>query len=182
MPVRKTLAEKKGVIMRRAMTLIVVMSVLLFSQLAFAEWEFHPGELTVIWEGEAQDQGLADEQPAAAGLKIVPLQAYTHPTLNYDDAALPCWNLDQDYYATVALRAYGSGDVSPTLTITDVKTGTSAKIRYGSRPVVEGINWLTFGPSSWSGDPSKLPRTFILKYSIKVGTIVKSVSTKIIIE
>jgi len=183
MPVRKTSAEKKGVTMRRAMTLIVVMSVLLFSQLAFAEWEFHPGELTVVWEGEAQDQGLADEQPAAAAaLKIVPLQAYTHPTLNYDDAALPCWNLDQDYYATVALRAYGSGDVSSTLTITDVKTGTSANIRYGSRSVIEGINWLTFGPSSWSGNPSKLPRTFILKYSIKVGTIVKSVSTKIIIE
>ena len=52
--------------MKRVLTLIVVMSIFLFSQLAFAEWEFHPGELTVVWEGEAQDQGLADEQPAAA--------------------------------------------------------------------------------------------------------------------
>jgi hypothetical protein len=163
------------------MTLIVVMAVLLFSQLALAEVEFQPGELTVIWGGGVQDQGLPDQQLAAAGLKIVPLQAYTHPTSNISEAAMPWWNLDQEFYTTVVLPVYGSGDFSSTLTITDVKTGKSTKIRYGSESITEGFYWFTYGPSSLSGDPSRLPRIFNLTYSYKVGTTVKSVSTKIML-
>jgi hypothetical protein len=168
--------------MKRAMTLIVVMSVLLFSQLALAEWKFQPGELTEIWGGEVQDQGLADQQLAAAGLRIVPLQVYTHYTSNINEAAVPWWHLDQEFYATVALRIYGSGDYSSSLTITDVKTGKSVKFRYGSESITEeGFSWWTYGPMSVSGDASKLPRTFKLTYSYKVGTIVTSVSTKIML-
>ncbi len=168
--------------MKRVMTVIVVMSVLLFSQLALAEWEFQPGELTVIRGGEVQDQGILDQQlAAAAGLRIVPLQAWTHPTMNIDEHAQPWWNLDQEYYTTVALRVYGSGSFSSSLTITDVKTGISRKIGYGSESITEGDYWLTYGPDSVSGDPSKLPRTFNLNYSYKVGTVVKSISTKIML-
>jgi hypothetical protein len=167
--------------MKRAMTLMVMMTVLLFSQVALADWEFHPGEFTVIRGGEVQDQGLADQQPAAAGLKIVPLQVYTHRTMNIDEHAQPWWNLEQPYYVTVALRVYGSGTFSSSLTVTDVKTGVSQKIKYGSETITEGFYWFTYGPDSWSGDPSQLPRTFILKYSYKVGITVKSVSTKIML-
>jgi len=167
--------------MKRAMTLIAVMVVLLCSQLAFAEWEFHPGELTLISESQVQDQGLPDQQPVAAGLKIVPLQVYTHPTLNIDEHAQPWWNLEQEYYTTVALRVYGSGSFSSTLTVTDVKTGKSIKIRYGSESITEGFYWFTYGPDSWSGNPSKLPRVFKLTYSYKVGLTVTSVSMKIML-
>ena len=135
----------------------------------------------MIRGGEVQDQGLADQQLAAAGLKTVPLQVYTHPTSNIDEHAVPWWNLDQEYHTTVALRVYGSGDYSSSLTITDVKTGKSTKIRYGTRSITEGFNWLPYGADSWSGDPSKLPRTFQLTYSYKVGLTVKTVSTKIML-
>ena len=168
--------------MKRAMTLIVVMSVFLFSQLAFAEWEFHPGELTVIRGGEAQDQKLADQQVTAAGLKIVPLQVYTHPTSEFNQGAVPWVILDQEFYATVALRLYGTGDYSSSLTVTDVKTGKSIKFRYGRESITEeGFRWWTYGPMEVSGDESKLPRTFQLTYSYKVGTKVKSVSTKMML-
>ena len=165
--------------MKRGMTLIVLTAVLLFSQLAFAEWKFHPGELAEIREGEVLDQGFA--YPQATRLKIVPLQAYTHPTVNIDERAQPWWNLEQEYYTTVALRVYGSGDFSSMLKITDVKTGKSIKIKYGSDSITEGFYLFTYGPDSWSGDPSRLPRTFNLKYSYKVGTTVKTVSTKIML-
>ena len=181
MPVCKTLAEKERIVMKRAMTLVVVMSVLLFSQLTFAEWEFHPGKLTMFRVGDVHDQGLSDQQLAAGGLKIVPLQAYTHPTMNIDEHAAPWWNLEQDFYATVALRVYGSGSFSSSLTVTDVKTGKSVKFGYGSESITEGEYWFTYGPDSLEGDPSRLPRTFNLKYSYKVGTVVKSVSTKIML-
>jgi hypothetical protein len=178
-PVRKTLAEKKGVIMKRAMALVVVMAVLLFSQLAFAEWEFHPGELTeIIWEGEVQDQGLADQQLAAAGLRIVPLQAYTHPTPNYDDAAVAWWNLDQPFYETVLVAVYGSGDYSTKVTVTDVKTGISRSYRLGQDSIAEGYQYLTYGPTEISGPTSGLPRVFKVTYSYKVGTVTKSVFYK----
>jgi hypothetical protein len=168
--------------MKRAMTLIVVMSVLLFSQLALAEWEFQPGTLVAIRGGEAQDQGNTDQElAAAAGFRIVPLQVWTHPTMNIDEHAQPWWNLEQDYYATVALRVYGSGSFSSSLTVTDVKTGKSIKFRYGPESITEGDYWLTYGPDSVSGDPSRLPRTFSLKYSYKVGTVVKSITTKIML-
>jgi len=167
--------------MKRVMTLIVVMSVLLFSQLAFAEWELHPGELAeIIWGGDVQDQGLADEQPAAAaaGLKIVPLQAYTHPTSNYDDAAVAWWNLDQPFYETVLLAVYGSGDYSTKVTVTDVKTGISKSYRLGQDSIAEGYQWLTYGPTEVSGPTSGLPRVFKVTYSYKVGTVTKSVFYK----
>ena len=168
--------------MQRVMTVIVVMSVLLFSQLALAEWKFQPGELTVIRGGEVQDQGIADQEvAAAAGFRIVPLQVYSHPTMNIDEHAQPWWNLEQEYYTTVALRVYGSGSFSSTLTVTDVKTGEKTIIKYGSESITEGDCWLTYGPDSWSGDSSKLPRTFNLKYSYKIGTVVKSISTKIML-
>jgi hypothetical protein len=167
--------------MKRAMTLIVMMSVLLFSQAALAELEFQPGPLTAIRGSEVKDQGLADQQPAAAALKIVPLQVYTHPTLNIDEHAQPWLNLDQEYYVTVALRVYGSGTFSSSLTVTDVKTGVSQKFKYPSESITEGDYWFTYGPDSWSGESSLLPRTFILKYSYKVGITVKSVSTKIML-
>ena len=140
--------------MKRVMTVIVVMSVLLFSQLALAQWEFHPGELTGIQESDIQHQGITDQElAAAAGFRIVPLQIYSHPTLNIDEHAQPWWNLEQEFYTTVALRVYGSGSFSSSLTVTDVKTGVSAKFRYGSESITEGDYWLTYGPDSVSGDP-----------------------------
>ena len=99
--------------------------------------------------------------------------------MNIDEHAQPWWNLEQEFYTTVALRVYGSGSFSSWLTVTDVKTGTSAKFRYGPESITEGDYWFTYGPDSLSGDPSKLPRTFNLTYSYNVGTVVKSVSTKI---
>lgn len=176
-PFVKILTEKKGVIMKRATSLIVVMVVLLFSQLAFAEWEFHPGELTAITrEGEVQDQELIF--PQAAGLKIVPLQVYTHPTQNYPDDAQAWWHLDQPFYETVLLAVYGSGSYSTKVTITDVKTGRSTSYSLGKSDITSGYQWLTYGPTEVSGDPSKLPRLFNIKYSYKVGTTVKTVSCK----
>ncbi len=168
--------------MKRAMSVIVVMSVLLFSQVALAEWEFHPGEITVIPGGEVQDQRIGDQELApAAGFRIVPLQVFTHPTMNIDEHANPWWNLEKEYYTTVALRVYGSGSFSSTLTVTDVKTGKTTIIRYGSESITAGDYWLTYGPDSWSGDPSKLPRTFNLKYSYKIGTVVTGIATKIML-
>ena len=164
--------------MKRAMTVIVVMSVLLFSQLALAEWEFQPGEITVIRGGEVQDQGLVDQQLAAAGLRIVPLQAYTHPTPNYDDAAVAWWNLDQPFYETVLVAVYGSGDYSTKVTVTDVKTGISRSYRLGQDSIAEGYQYLTYGPTEISGPTSGLPRVFKVTYSYKVGTVTKSVFYK----
>jgi len=173
--------------MKRVMTLTVVMSVLLFSQLALAEWEFQPGTLMVIRGGEAQGQQLPHQQVTVAGLKIVPLQAYTHPTSDPSQMAVPWVVLDQEFYATVALRIDGTGDYSSSLTVTDVKTGKSVKFRMGRESITEeGFRWWTYGPMEVSPldgnvDPSKLPRTFQLTYSYKVGTTVKSVSTKIML-
>jgi hypothetical protein len=159
--------------MKRVMSLIVVMAVLLFSQLAFAEWEFHPGEVTeMIWGGEDQDQGIV----AAAGLKIIPLQAYTHPTSNYDDAAVAWWNLNQPFYETVLLAVYGSGFYSTKVTVTDVKTGVSKSYRLGQNSISGGYQYITYGPTEISGPSVGLPRSYKVTYSYKVGTITKSVS------
>lgn len=168
--------------MKRVMSLIVVMAVLLFSQLAFAEWEFQPGEFTEIWEGEVQDQGLPDQELNAAGLKIIPLQGYTHLTSAINEAALPWLHLGEYFYTTVVFTAYGIGEFKETLTITDVKTGISKTIKYApSSPPFPGNWWFTRGHDGFTDDPSKLPRVFKLTHSFKVGTIVKSVSYKIML-
>jgi hypothetical protein len=167
--------------MKRAMTLIVVMAVLLFTQLALAEVEFRPGELTLIWGGEVQDQGLTDQQLAAAGLKIVPLQAYTHLTSNLDERTQAWVLLDEEFYKTATFRAYNSGDLKVKIKITDVKTGKSIKYDYGTIPITEGFWWFSVGPSSFSGPSVGLPRIFQITFILKVGIISKSVSTKIIL-
>ncbi len=165
--------------MKRIMTLIVVMGVLLFSQLASAEWEFHPGEFTVIWGNEVQDQGLPDQELAAAVFKIIPLQIYTYRTQDINKIPWPWFNLDQEFDTAVSFRIYGSGDFSSKLTITDIKTGTSKTVKMGQESITEGQYWYYYRASSFSGPTSGLPRQFKLTYSYKVGTIVKSVSTKI---
>ena len=115
MPVRKTLAEKKGVIMRRAMTLIVVMSVLLFSQVALAEVEFQIGEPVLTKVDEVQHQEVT-----ATVFKIVPLQAVAT-----DSGGLPkpWWHLDEVYYLSAQFTVYGTGTFYARVKVTDVKTG-----------------------------------------------------------
>ena len=176
MPVRKTLAEKKGVIMRRAMTLIVVMSVLLFSQLAFAQLQFRVGEPVVTEVGEVQDQAVA-----AAVFKIVPLQAFTIRIS--DQLPWAWWLLDEEFLFRALFTASGSGTYYTRIKVTDVKTGVFFRFpKEGPYSISAGTLTQTSTPLSvgpLSGVPTPLPRQFILTYEFKVGTTWKGVSTKI---
>jgi hypothetical protein len=169
-------------ILKRTMTLVVVMAVLLFTQSAFAEWEFHPGELMeIIQDGEVQEQGLIDPQ---AAFKVVPLQVYTHAASGYPGIPLGWWYLNQQFYETVLLAVYGSGNYTAKITVTDVKTGMSESYKYPQTSITEGYQWLTYGPTMIGplpGQPTPLPRVFNIKYTYKVGTTAKSVSCNITI-
>lgn len=166
--------------MKRAMTLIAVMAVLLFSQLALAEVQFQLGELTeIIREGEVQDQGLI--YPQAAGLRIVPLMVWTHRDFT-DKTPWAYWVPDQNFCISTWFRVYGSGIGTVIVTITDVKTGRIVNKIKTEHDFYDALIGIGFGPSAFIGAPSKLPRQFNIKFSFKVGTIVESVSTKVIVE
>ena len=157
--------------MRRAMTLIVVMSVLLFSQVALAEVEFQIGEPVLTKVDEVQHQEVT-----ATVFKIVPLQAVAT-----DSGGLPkpWWHLDEVYYLSAQFTVYGTGTFYARVKVTDVKTGafiTFPKTAYER----SGGNYGIVTELSASGDPSKLPRQFKLTYEFKVGTTWKSVSTNIL--
>jgi hypothetical protein len=161
------------------MILVVAIAALLIPQILLAELEFRYNRPGLADDEELLDQGPSDDSLPAAILKLYPLQVYTHPTVNWAEVPVPWWNLDQDFYETVAFIADGSGDYKVTATVTDVKTGTSHTFPHGTKSAVNGLNYLTLGPTSISGSQSNLPRVFKLTYSLKVGTSVKSVSTKI---
>jgi hypothetical protein len=158
-------------LMKRIITLIVVMAVLLLTQSAFAEWEFHPGELMeIIRDEEVQDQGLIEPQ---AAFKVVPLQVYTHSSSVYPGTPAAWWYLNQSFYETVLLAVYGSGNYIAKITVTDLITGISESFKYPQTSITEGYQWLTYGPTMVSpipGQPAPLPRVFQIKYSYKVGT------------
>ena len=164
--------------MKRAMTLIVVIVFLLFSQLAIAEEGFKFGELTeIIQEGGDQNQGLI--YPQAAGLKVVPLIVWTHIDIN-NTTPKPYWTPDESFSINSRFRVYGSGTGSVIVTITDTKTGKIVKKIKVEHEFYEALIGIGFGASI--GTPSALPRKYNIKFSIKVGTTVKSVSTNILLE
>jgi len=163
--------------MKRAMSFFVAVGILLFSQLALAEVEFQVGEFTVTLRGEVPDEGPADEQLAAAGFKVVPLQAYTYSAAG---ALRAWWQLEEDFYCQVPLSISGSGEYYVIFKITDLKTGESDKIKffnYGD----DGFGYWTLGPLAVSDGPMPLPRKWKFTCIFKVGTIKKRVSTKIIL-
>lgn len=164
--------------MKRAMTLIVVMAVLLFSQLALAEVEFQVGEPVLTEVGEVQDQGVA---VAAAVFKIVPLQAFTIRIS--DQLPWAWWLLDEEFLFRALFTARGSGTYYTRIKVTDVPTGQSIRFPKEGPYVTSGGTLtqtstpLSVGPLP--GVPTPLPRQFILTYEFKVGTTWKGVSTKI---
>ncbi len=166
--------------MKRVMIFFVVVLVLLFSQLALAEAEFELVEPTMLWVENLQDQGLPNEELAATELKVVPMQAFTHLE---GDFTVPrfWWAPDNVFGMSVWFRVYGSGSGTVKITITDTKTGQIVKkIKSGPRDFYEALIGLGF--SSSIPAPASLPRKFNIKFSIAVGTIVKSISTNIMLE
>jgi len=165
--------------MKRAMTLFVVMAVLLFSQLAIAEVEFKFGELTeIIQEGGAQNQGLI--YPQAAGLRIVPLMVWTSTGFYQPPEAY--WAPGENFFIGSWFCVYGSGTGTLIVTITDVKTGRIVNKIKQEQEFSEDLMGIGFGPSAFIGTPSTLPRKYNIKFSFKVGTTVKSVSTNVMVE
>jgi hypothetical protein len=169
-----------GVVMKRTVTLIVVTVVLLFSQWALAEVEFQLGEPLVFRVDGVQDQGLPDQELAAAGLKIVPLQALTHVDFT-NIRPYPWLAVNEEFCMSVFFRVYGSGYGTVIITVTDTKTGKSGKYKT-TRLFEENIVGLGWGPDAFISAPSALPRRYDIKFSFKVGTIVKSVDTYVLIE
>jgi hypothetical protein len=162
------------------MMLIVMMVVLLFPQWVLAEVEFQLGEPTVFRVEDVQDQGSPDQRLAAAGLRIIPLQALTHTDFT-NVTPHPWWAVDQPFCMSVFFRVYGSGDGTVIITVTDTKTGKSGRYKT-TRPFDETIVGLGWGPDAFISAPSTLPRRYDIKFSFKVGTIVKSVDTYILME
>ena len=167
--------------MKRAMSLMVVAGVLLFSQLALGEMSFKLGEPTLIRAGDANDQGLPDQSVAAGKLKITPLQAFTHTDIE-DRTPWAWWAPDDEFCMSVWLNVSGSGYCDVTVKVTDLKTKKSAKYKmemYLYEDVI-GVGW---GPSAFFGevDPSNLPRIFKITFSFKAGSTVKNVPTYIML-
>lgn len=162
--------------MKRAMTLIAVMAVLLFSQLALAEVEFRVGEPVLTEVGQVQDQAVA-----AAVFKIVPLQAFTIRIS--DQSPWAWWLLDEEFLFRALFTASGSGTYYTRIKVTDVPTGLSIRFpKEGPYSTSGGTLTQTSTPLSVGplpGVPTPLPRQFILTYEFKVGTTWKGVSTKI---
>ena len=103
------------------MILVAVMSVLLFSQLAFAQLQFRIGEPVLTEVGEVQDQAAA----AAATFKITPLQAYT--TRTYSGAPQASWQLGRNITLRALFAVRGTGSYYARIKVTDVKTGYSGR-------------------------------------------------------
>jgi len=161
--------------MKRAMTLIVVMVAILFSQSALAQVEFQVGEPVLTKVDEVQHQGVA-----AAVFKIMPLQAVATNSAGSPTSPTPWWLLDQVYYLWAQFTVYGTGTFSARVKVTDVKTGQFITFPKTAYERSDG-NYTIQTNLSVSGDPSKLPRQFKLAYEFKVGTTWKSVSTKIML-
>jgi hypothetical protein len=131
--------------MKRTMILVVVMSVLLFSQLAFAQT-----------------------------LKINPLQAYTTHTYDevpyawWQLNAIP----SQEYYLRALFTATNSGTYYTRIKVTDVKTGYFIRFpKEGPFSTSTGFWMQTSTPISaepLSGVDPRLPRRIKLTYEFKV--------------
>ena len=165
--------------MKRAMTLIVVMSVLLFSQLALAQLQFRIGEPVLTEVGEVQDQAAA-----AAGFKITPLQAFTVRTSDGHPQA--SWQFYEEYYFRALFVVSGTGSYYARVKFTDVKTGLSGRFpRTGPYDASSGVMYeiqSQLSAEPLEGVPVQLPRQLILTYEfkeIKAGATWKGVSTKI---
>lgn len=162
--------------MKRAMTLIVMTGILLFSHFALAEVAFQVGEpvLTTI-------DGVPHQGVAAAVFKVVPLQAVATNSIGPPTSPAPWWLLDQEYYLWAQFTVYGTGTFQARIKVTDVKTGQSVNFPKTTYEQQSDGNYMIQSNLSVSGDPSKLPRQFKLTYEFKVGTTWKGVSTKIML-
>src|SRR4030042_5782437 len=118
MPVRETLAEKERIVMKRVMTLIVVMSVFLFAQLALPQLQLRVGDPVVTEVGKVQDQVAAP-----AGFKIIPLQAFTVRTSDGHPQA--SWQFLEEYYFRALFVVSGNGNYYTRVKFTDIKKGLS---------------------------------------------------------
>ena len=163
--------------MKRVLTLIVVMSVFLFSQLALAQLQFRIGEPVLTEVGEVQDQAAA----AAAGVKITPLQAFTARIS--DGYPVASWQLLEEYYFRALFVVSGTGSYYTRIKVTDVKTGLSGRFpRTGPYFVSSGVMYeiqSLLSAEPLEGVPVQLPRQLILTYEFKVGATWKGVSTKV---
>ena len=164
--------------MKRAMTLIVVMVAILFSQSALAQVEFQVGEPVLTEVGK-----LPDQAEAAAVFKIIPLQAFTIGIS--DQSPWAWWLLDEEFLFRALFTASGSGTYYTRIKVTDVKTGLFIRFpKEGPYSTTGGTLTQTSTPLSVGplpGVPTPLPRQFILTYEFKVGTTWKGVSTKIML-
>jgi len=165
--------------MKRVMTLIVVMVAILFSQPAFAQMEFQVSEPVLTEVGEVQDQGVAGV--AAAGFKVIPLQAFTARLS--DSLPWAWWQLGEEYWFSGLFTVSGTGTYYIRIKVTDVKTGLSARFpKMGPYNASGGLAYSIssqLSASALPGVPVQLPRPLILTYEFKVGTIWKAVSTKV---
>ena len=160
--------------MKRVMSLIVVMVAILFSQSALAQIEFQVSEPVLTEVGEVRDLGVA-----AAGFKIVPLQAFTVPAGQVGPQAW--WGLDEEHWFRALFTVYGTGTYYTRVKVTDVKTGQFFRFpKTGPYNISDG-EWAIYSVLSVSGNPLNLPRQYILTYEFKVGITWKAVSTKILL-
>ena len=167
--------------MKRVMTLIVVMLVLLFSQMALAQLQFRVGEPVVTEVGEVQDQAAV---AAAAGFKIIPLQAFTVRTSDGHPQA--SWQFYEEYYFRALFAVSGTGSYYARVKFTDIKTGLSGRFpRTGPHDASSGVLYeiqSQLSAEPLPGVPVQLPRQLMLTYEfkeIKAGATWKGVSTKI---
>jgi hypothetical protein len=166
--------------MKRVLSLIVVMSVFLFSQLALAQLQFRIGEPVLTELGEVQDQ----EAASAAGFKITPLQAFTARTSDGHPQA--SWQFLEEYYFRALFAVSGTGSYYARVKFTDVKTGLSGRFpRMGPYDASSGVLYeiqSLLSAEPLPGVPVQLPRQLMLTYEfkeIKAGATWKGVSTKI---
>ena len=160
------------------MTLAVVMSVLLFSQLALAQLQFRVGDPVLTEVGEVQVQATA------AGVKIIPLQAFTVRTSDGHPQA--SWQLLEEYYFKALFVVSGIGTYYTRVKFTDIKTGLSGHFpKTGPYDASSGVIYEVqslLSAEPLPGVPVQLPRQLMLTYEfkeVKVGATWKGVSTKI---
>jgi hypothetical protein len=157
------------------------MSVFLFSQLALAQLQFRVGETVVTEVGEVQGQAAV---AAAAGLKIVPLQAFTVRSLDgYPQAS---WQFYEEYYLRALFAVSGTGSYYARVKVTDIKTGVSGRFpKTGPYDASSGVLYeiqSLLSAEPLEGVSPQLPRALKLTYEFKEtkpGATWKAVSTKI---
>ena len=171
-----TIDRKGGIRMKRVMTLIVAMAAILFSQSALAQMEFQVGEPVLTEVAEVQDQEVA-----AAGFKIFPLQAFTIRIS--DQSPWAWWQLEEEYRFRALFAVSGTGTYYTRIMVTDVKTGLSGRFpKTGPYDASGGLVYQIdslLSASAIPGVPVQLPRQLILTYEFKVGATWKAVSTKV---